>query len=113
MLLPEYDITFVHIRGKDNILTDAISRLRKNNIYKNPKENKPQHPLATQSTAHSSKVPEGIQLLNSGTPPQLLNINTAMLRNLQKQDKFCENKVHKFHAGMKDHFYLNSNSILK
>ena len=28
MLLQEYDITFVHIRGKDNILTDAISRLR-------------------------------------------------------------------------------------
>ena len=25
MLLQEYDITFTHIRGKDNILTDAIS----------------------------------------------------------------------------------------
>ena len=27
MLLQEFDITFVHIRGKDNILADAISRL--------------------------------------------------------------------------------------
>ena len=25
MLLQEYDMTFVHIKGKDNILTDAIS----------------------------------------------------------------------------------------
>ena len=79
MLLQEYDITFVLIRGKDNILADAISRLRTSNIYKDPMENKPQHSLATYGTAHSSKVTEDIQLLNSGTPPQLLNINTAML----------------------------------
>ena len=34
MLLQEYDITFVHIRGKDNILTDVISRLCTINNYK-------------------------------------------------------------------------------
>ena len=113
MLLQEYDITFVHVRGKCNILADAISRLRTSNIYKDPVENKPQHSLATQGTAHSSKVAEDIQLLNSGTPPQLLNINTAMLQNLQKQDKFCKNKLHELHAGMKDHFYLNNDSVLK
>ena len=33
MLLQEYDITFVHIRGKDNILTDAVFRLCTINIY--------------------------------------------------------------------------------
>ena len=113
MLLQEYDITFVHIRGKHNILTDAISRLRTSNIYKDPMENKPQHSPPTHRTAHSSKVAEDIQLVNSGTPPKLLNINTAMLQNLQKQNNFCKNEVHTLHAGMKDHFYLNNNSILK
>ena len=33
MLLKEYDITFVHIRGKDNILADTISRLLTINVY--------------------------------------------------------------------------------
>ena len=33
MLLQEYPITFVHIKGKDNILADAISRLRTLDIY--------------------------------------------------------------------------------
>ena len=33
MLLQGYDITFVHIRGKDNILADAISRLHTINVY--------------------------------------------------------------------------------
>ena len=113
MLIQECDITFVHIRGKDNILTDAIFRLCTINIYDNAVEDKQQHSLDTQGTTHSSKVTEDIQLLDSGTPPQLLNITTAMLQNLQKQDKFCKNKVCELHAGMKDNFYLNKDSILK
>ena len=79
MLLQEYDITFVHIRGKDNILTDAISSLCTINVYDDAVEDRQQHSLDTQGTTHSSKVPEDIQLLNSGTPPQFLNINTSML----------------------------------
>ena len=113
MLLQEYDITFAHIRGKDNTLTDAISRLCTINIYDDAVEDKQQHSLDAHGTTHSSKAAEDIQLLESGTPPQLLNITTAMLQNLQKQDKFCKNKVCKLHAGMKDNFYLNNNSILK
>ena len=112
VLLQEY-ISFVHIRGKDNILTDAISRLHTINIHDDIVEDKQQHSPDTQGTTHSSKVAEDIQLLNSGTPPQHLNITTAMLQNLQKQDKFCKNKVCELHAGIKNNFYLNSNSILK
>ena len=92
MLLQEYDITFVHIRGKDNIFADAIFRPCTINIYDNAVEDKQQHSLDTRGTTHSSKVAEDIQLLNSGTPPQLLNITTAMLQNLQKQDTFCKTK---------------------
>ena len=33
MLLQDYDIKFIHIKGKDNILTDAISRLHTLDIY--------------------------------------------------------------------------------
>ena len=36
-----------------------------------------------------------------------------MLQNLQKQDKFYKKKVCKLHTGLKNHFYLNSNNILK
>ena len=38
MLLQEYDITFVHIKGKDNILADAISRLCTTDIYEKTTE---------------------------------------------------------------------------
>ena len=47
MLLQEYDITFIHIKGKDNILADAISRLCTINIYEDPAEDRLQHsPIA-------------------------------------------------------------------
>ena len=47
MLLQEYDITFVYIRGKDNILLDAISRLCTINFYDDAVEDKQQHSLNT------------------------------------------------------------------
>ena len=59
MLLQEYDITFIHIRGKDNILADAISRLCTINIYDDAVEDK-QHSPDMQGTIHPSKVTEDI-----------------------------------------------------
>ena len=38
MVLQEYDIRFIHIKGKDNILADAISRLCTIEIYQDPAE---------------------------------------------------------------------------
>ena len=49
MLLQEYNITFVHIRGKDNILTDAISRLHTLDIYEKTIET--QHSYVAKTTA--------------------------------------------------------------
>ena len=77
MLLQEYNITFVHIRGEDNILADATSRLCTINVYNDAVENKQHHSLGIQNTAHSSRKAENIQLLNSTTPPQLLNISNT------------------------------------
>ena len=67
MLLQEYDITFIHIRGKDNILADAISQLQTINTYEDPAENKPLHSPPTQSTACPSNVTDDVQLPDSGT----------------------------------------------
>ena len=54
MLLQEYDITFVHIRGKDNILADAISMLHTIDAYKNALESKQHHSLGTQDETCAS-----------------------------------------------------------
>ena len=37
--LADYNIKFIHIKGKHNILADAISRLKTLNIYTEPLEN--------------------------------------------------------------------------
>ena len=39
MELADYNILFMHIKGKHNILTDVISRLKSLNIYKEILEN--------------------------------------------------------------------------
>ena len=101
IMLQEYNITFIHIRGKDNILADAISRLHTINIYEDPAEDNSLHTPTAQNTAHSSKATYTIQLLDSGTAHMLLNITTTMLQNLQKQDKFCRKKVCELHTGLK------------
>ena len=64
MLLQEYDITFVHIRGKDNILTDAISRLRTIDIYEKTTETQNSHVAKTITTQLDETVKQ-IQHVNS------------------------------------------------
>ena len=112
MLLQEYDIIFVHIKGKDNILTDAISRLCTIDIYLEAIE--AQHSLVTQTTTTQldEKV-EQIQHIDSSPLPQLLNMNSTTLCTLQKQAKFCKNKVQELHLGIDSTFYLNNDDILK
>ena len=39
MELADYDIKFVHMKDKHNILADTISRLKMLNIYKEPLQN--------------------------------------------------------------------------
>ena len=92
MLLQEYDITFVHIRGKDNILTDAISRLCTIDIYKEAIETQ-QLPITQTTTTQLDEKVEQIQHVDSSPFLQLLNMNSTTLCTLQKQDKFCKNKV--------------------
>ena len=112
MLLQEYDITFVHIKGKDNILTDAISRLCTIDIYEKAIETQHSHAVKTATTQLDETV-ELIQHIDSLPLPQSLNMNSTTPCMLQKQDKFCKSKVHKLHSGVDSSFYLNTDSILK
>ena len=113
MLLQEYDIKFIHIKGKDNILADARSRLHTIDIYEDPAEVKLKHSPVLKGQPESSKTTDEVQLLDAGTTQQLLNITTKTLRRLQKQDEFCKKKVHEIKKGTHDEFYLNSENILK
>ena len=113
MLFQEYDITFVHIRGKDNILADTVSRLHTIDVYENALENKHHHSLGTQDETLASHKTKQKQQLDSATPPLLLNMNTTTLQNLQQQDQFCKNKVRELHTNVNDVFYLNTDGILK
>ena len=68
MLLQEYDIKFIHIKGKDNILADAISRLHTIDIYEDPAEVMLKPSPVPESQPESSKTIDEIQLIDTRTP---------------------------------------------
>ena len=112
MLLQEYDITFVHIKGKDNILANAISRLCTLDIYEKTTETQHSPAIKTPRTQQEDTI-DLIQSTDSTPLLQSLNMSSAILRMLQKQDKFCKNKAHELHLGDKSSFYFNHEGILK
>ena len=103
VLLQEYDITFVHIRGKDNILADAIPRLCTIDIYEKAIETQHSHVTKIATTQLHETVGQ-IQHVSSSPLLQLLNMNSTTLCTLQKQDKFCKNKICELHSGICQHF---------
>ena len=109
MLPQEYDITFVHIKGKDNILPDAISRLHTINIYETADDTKTLHIANIQP----NEVTEQVHLVQISQSLQPINISSDTLCSLQKQDKFCKHKACKIHLGVKSTFYLDNNGILE
>ena len=81
MLLREYAITFVHIKGKDNILADAISRLCTLDIYKKAIETQYTPAVKTTTTQQEDTI-EHIQHIDSTPLPQSLNMDSATLCTL-------------------------------
>ena len=112
MLLHEYDITFVHIKGKDNIPADAISRLHTIDIYEKTTETQNSH-VAKPTATQPEETVKQIQHVNSSPLLQPLNMNSTTQHTLQKQDKLCKSKVCELHLGIYSNFYLNNNSLLK
>ena len=96
-------------KRKDNILTDVISRLHTINIYEEAIED--HHVPKAQTTVHNDEKVKQLQHLDSSTSSQLINMNSTTLCNLQKQDKFCKNKVQELHASIDNMFYLSTDSI--
>ena len=112
MLPQEYDITFVHIKGKDNILTDAISQLCTIDIYEKAMETEHSH-IEKPTTTQPDVTIEHIQHVNLIPLLQPLNMSCITPCKLQKEDKFCKNKVCKLHSCIESTFYPNNDSILK
>ena len=112
MLLQEYDITFVHIKGKDNILPNAISRLHTLDIYEKTTETQPSPAVQMPITQQEDTI-NLIQHIDSTPLPQSLNMNSTTLQTLQKQDKFCKHEALKLHLGTNSSFYLNTKGVLK
>ena len=75
MLLQEYDITFVHIKGKDNILANAISRLHTLDIYEKATETQHSPAVKTSITQQEGTI-ELIQHIDSAPLLQSLNMNS-------------------------------------
>ena len=84
MLLQEYDITFVHIKGKDNILADAVSRLHTIDIYEKALETHHSYAVKTATTQLDETV-EQIQHVDSSPLLQSLNMNSSTLCKLQNK----------------------------
>ena len=103
MLLQEYDITFVHIKGKDNILANAISRLCTLDIYEKATETQYPPAVKTSITQQEDTI-DLIQHIDSAPLLQSLNMNSTTLQKLQEQDKFCKNKACEIHLGVKQQF---------
>ena len=80
MLLQEYDIKLVHIKGKDTILADAISRLCTLEIYEDPTEDKVKPTFVPETLHLSSKAWDEIELIDIRIPQQLLNITIKTLK---------------------------------
>ena len=112
MLLQDYDITFFHIKQKNNILADAISRLHTKDIYEKAIETQHSHAVKTTTTWQEGTI-EQIQHIDSTQLLQSLNMNSTTLHTLQKQDRFCKNKAWELHSGVDSSFYLNTGRILK
>ena len=93
MLLQEYNITFVHIKGKDNILANAISPLCTLDIYEKTTETQPSPAVKTPRTQQESRI-NLIQCIDSTPLLQSLNMSSTTLWTLQKQDTFCKNKAY-------------------
>ena len=82
-------------------------------IYRDPVEVRLQQPPISKGQPESSRVTDQVQVLDTRTAQQLLNITTKTLRRLQKQVRFCRKKVNELKTGTHDEFYLNSKNILK
>ena len=78
MELADYNKTFIHIKGKNNVLVDAISRLKTLDIYKEPSE-KWKTPVVSNIQENATEM----------CATDMHTINTTMFCTDQKIDIMC------------------------
>ena len=86
MELADYNISFVYIKGKDIVMTDAISRFKMLHIYKEPTENL-KIPAVSNTQEHVTEEP----VANMHT------LTTSMLWTEQIQDITCKKLMSQLH----------------
>ena len=79
MKLVDYNTTFVHIKGKNNVLADAISRLKTLNIYIELLEN-PTTPAVSNTQGYVTEV----------SANEMPTVSDTMLCTEQKRDIMCK-----------------------
>ena len=95
MELADYNITFVHIKGKNNVLAHTISRLKTLSIYKEPLEN-PKIQLVSNTQGHVTEI----------SATHMHTISTSMLCTKQKWDKMCRNLALQIYHCNKVSYYV-------
>ena len=83
MELPDYNLTFVYIKGSNNILADAISRLKTLDIYRGPLEN--------------PKTSDTMNCMADVVTTDIQTLGTDILHPEQKKDINCRNLAAQSH----------------
>ena len=95
MELGDYNITFVHIKGKNNVLADAISRLKMLDIYKERMENE-KIPVVINMQEHVTEVHEA----------SMHTLSTTRIHTEEKSDITCKKLALQLHHSNKGNFKL-------
>ena len=105
MELADYNIMFVHIKGKNNVLADTISRLKTLNIYKEPFENT-KTPVVSNTQENIMEICE----------TDKHTVSTTMFCTEQKWDIMCRKLASQLCQGYKSSFksvIMSLNGILQ
>ena len=93
MELAGNNIMFVHIKGKSNVLVDAISRFKTLNIYNGPWE------IPKAQVGNNTQV-----IVMEICATNMHNVSTSMLHTEGKWDKTCRKLVSQIYYGNKSRF---------
>ena len=93
MELADYNTLFVHIKGKNNVLVDAVSRLKTLIIYKEPLGN-PKTPVVSSMQGNLMEI----------CTTDMHTVSTTMLYTDQKCNITCRKLLSQLHHGNKSSF---------
>ena len=88
--LQQYNIKCQHVAGKENVIADAISCLKTPNLYEEPKDCKMTKTLESIDDIMGNLI---FEIHLHSTCYTNIPTNLGSLKEQQKSDKFCKNKV--------------------